>query len=160
MTLWLGIDLGKEGAFVAVSNEGIVHAFDMPLEARRKGKGTVEAVSPALLRDELLALQSEHGKIRMAVLEEVTSFGMGKQSALNFGKGIGLVVGLLTALCIPYTEVRPQRWKKDFGLNNEKAASLSLARAKWPASDLFSRKKDDGRAEAALMAEYGRRNGL
>jgi crossover junction endodeoxyribonuclease RuvC len=52
--------------------------------------------------------------------------------------------------------VRPRAWKKDMGLTADKDESLSMARELWPDAPL-ARKKDNGRAEALLIAEWLRR---
>jgi hypothetical protein len=52
--------------------------------------------------------------------------------------------------------VTPQKWKKDLKLDSDKNKSLALARELWPLAPL-ERKKDNGRAEALLMAEWLRR---
>lgn len=159
--IWLGIDPGYEGALVAVSNDGIEAVIDMPIVKTRLGKGVQNEICGHTLRDALLTVQSDHGKIRMAIIEAVASSPqMGVKSSFRFGEGYGLVHGVLAGLCVPVERVRPQAWKKYFGLDRDKKASLSLARAKWPSSEAFARMKDNGRAEAALLAEYGRRIGL
>jgi hypothetical protein len=52
--------------------------------------------------------------------------------------------------------VTPQKWKKDMGLTSDKDLSLAMARELWPTAPL-SRKMDNGRAEALLMAEWLRK---
>ena len=47
-------------------------------------------------------------------------------------------------------------WKRTMGLDSQKAGSLDKARLLFPTADI-ERKKDHGRAEALLLAEYGRR---
>lgn len=88
--------------------------------------------------------------------EAINSFGMGRQSAFNFGQGYGVLKGVLSTLDIPYTIISPAKWKKHFNLNRDKDASRLLATRLYPknAKD-FLRKKDDGRAEALLIARYG-----
>lgn len=158
--IWLGVDPGFTGAIAAVSHNGVERVFDMPLVKTRHGAGSRNEICPHTLRDELLALQHEHGKIRFAVVESVAaSPQMGRASAFRFGEGYGVVVSALACLCIPVEKVKPQTWKKYMGLDADKAASLALARAKWPTSDCFTLRKHDGRAEACLLAEYGRRMG-
>jgi crossover junction endodeoxyribonuclease RuvC len=50
----------------------------------------------------------------------------------------------------------PSRWKKALGLNGEAEASRARAIETWPnRADLFARKKDHNRAEAALLGLYG-----
>jgi crossover junction endodeoxyribonuclease RuvC len=84
----------------------------------------------------------------------------GVTSVFRFGYGAGVVEGVFATLCIPIEFVRPQVWKKSFGLGSDKEQSLALARRTWPYADSFTRKKDEGRAESALLAEYARRAGL
>jgi hypothetical protein len=57
---------------------------------------------------------------------------------------------------VPTNEVPPATWKKHFGLSTDKDASRAYASSVFPdQSNLWARKKDDGRAEAALIAYYG-----
>jgi crossover junction endodeoxyribonuclease RuvC len=52
--------------------------------------------------------------------------------------------------------VAPAIWKKHFGLSTDKDASRALAGQTFPdQADLWKLKKQDGRAEAALIALYG-----
>jgi crossover junction endodeoxyribonuclease RuvC len=101
--------------------------------------------------------------IDMAFVEKVHSMpGQGVRSMFTMGVGYGAWLGLLAGLQIPTTLVMPQRWKKvmlaDQG--QDKDASRLRAIQLFPTeAEYFTRKKDDGRAEAALIAEYGRRNG-
>jgi crossover junction endodeoxyribonuclease RuvC len=54
------------------------------------------------------------------------------------------------------TLVKPQKWKKHFSLDKDKDKSRALANRRFPDNHQdFARKKDDGRAEAALIALYG-----
>jgi crossover junction endodeoxyribonuclease RuvC len=90
-------------------------------------------------------------------IEGQNSHMMGRQSAFNFGQGLGVIRGVIAALRIPYTTVSPAKWKKRFSLARDKDASRAAAIRLFPErSDLFLRKKDDGRAEATLIALYGR----
>ena len=54
------------------------------------------------------------------------------------------------------------KWKKEFSLvHQDKQASIDMAKKLFPHIDfLFNRKKDHGRAEALLMAEYMRRKNM
>ena len=62
------------------------------------------------------------------------------------------------ALGMRVERVAPQVWKKALRLNQGKDAARALAARMWTAkAGLFARVKDDGRSEAALIAEYGRR---
>ncbi len=93
----------------------------------------------------------------MAVVERVSAMpGNGAVSMFNFGRSYGDVRGVIGALDIPLHFVTPQKWKKHFGLTSDKDQSRLRAIRMFPAvADQFKRKKDDGRAEAALIALYG-----
>lgn len=92
----------------------------------------------------------------VAFVEQVGSMpGQGVASTFKFGASYGAALGVVAALKIPLHLVRPQKWKKHFGLSSDKEASRALALRYWPSSEAFARKKDEGRAEAALIARYG-----
>jgi crossover junction endodeoxyribonuclease RuvC len=56
---------------------------------------------------------------------------------------------------IPHQLVTAAKWKKYFNLSQDKGISRRLASERFPHdAEQFSRVKDDGRAEAALLALY------
>lgn len=85
----------------------------------------------------------------------------GVASTWAFGQSYGWLLGMLDTLCIPYQPITPQKWKKEFGLNSDKAKSVEVCKQLFPGIKLLrterSRKEDDGLAEASLMALYARR---
>lgn len=81
----------------------------------------------------------------------------GHMQAFRFGQSFGAVKGVLAALGLPYSLVRPQLWKRDLRLTPDKEQSRALAIRTWPESDCFRRVRDHGRAEAALIALWGSR---
>ena len=87
--------------------------------------------------------------------------GQGVASTFNFGANYGFIKGMLEAFEIPYQTIPPQRWKKEFGLSNDKAKSIEVCNRLFPNVSLLptekSRVSNDGMAEAVLMAEYARR---
>lgn len=82
----------------------------------------------------------------------------GVTSSFNFGQAYGCVRGVVAACGVPTVLVSPRKWKSHFALDSDKEKSRRLAIMKWPESNYFNRKKDDGRAEAALIALYGWQN--
>jgi len=82
--------------------------------------------------------------------------GNGGVSMFNFGAAYMACIAVAQRSRDPWMLVRPQKWKKDMGLTSDKAESLDMARELWPAAPL-TRKKDNGRAEALLIAEWLRR---
>jgi crossover junction endodeoxyribonuclease RuvC len=97
-----------------------------------------------------------------AVLEAVHSMPkQGVASSFSFGRGLGIWEGILSALAVPYVKVAPQTWKKvmmaDAPHDNKDASRIIASRLFPQMEGYFTRKKDHNRAEALLMAEYGRR---
>ena len=81
-------------------------------------------------------------------------------STFATGRGQGIIEGLLTGLSIPYEMVDSAKWKKAMGIpaGSDKGASRVMAMRLFPhLADRLGRVKDDGRAEALLLAEYLRR---
>lgn len=84
--------------------------------------------------------------------------GQGVTSMFNFGDRFGFVKALAYSAGVPVSFVRPQEWKKGVGIptGSEKGASRIRASQLFPDSaDKWSRVRDDGLAEAALIAYYG-----
>jgi hypothetical protein len=145
-TCIVGIDPGASGAlaFLFAGNRETVSAHDMPLV---DGK-----VCAATLADQLRVMKPD-----VAFIEYVASRPkQGVASAFNFGVSFGVAKGVVLALGVPLHIVTPGIWKRHFSLNSEKEKSRALALQTWPSrADLFKRKKDENRAEAALIALYG-----
>jgi hypothetical protein len=160
--IYLGIDPGLGGA-VGVIAEGRFIAeefsvFDTPTAIVAREKAKRKYLIPAMA----LLLKSFAGRSDvLAVLENVHSFpGQGVSSSFNFGEGKGIWEGILGAFEIPVELVSPQRWKKEIMADQGKAKSAARfkAMALFPSlADQLKLAKHDGRAEALLMAEYGRR---
>ena len=153
----LGCDPGKEGAIALIDGAQLLHVFDMPIVALKKGT----KVCAHTLNSELSSLFWDHGQIDLAVIEVVHATPqMGVTSAFDFGRSYGVLEMAIIARGIRVEYVTPQAWEKALGLDANKNSSLALARAKWPGTDVFRLKKHEGRAEAALISEYARRAGL
>lgn len=150
---FIGIDPGKQGAIALYdpANHSL-HVVDMPLVPRPKGKKG-EDTNYAALADLLV---KPDDVMVFALMEDVWSMPReGVSSAHAFGRNNGALLMGLAAGKIPHGLVTPVRWKKYFGLSRDKGASRALAIQRFPdAADLFVRVKDDGRAEAALIALY------
>jgi crossover junction endodeoxyribonuclease RuvC len=76
-------------------------------------------------------------------------------SSFKFGVSYGVALSLAQSLGT-WSLATPRVWKQDLELTSDKNKSLDLARSLWPEAPL-ARKKDNGRAEALLMAEWKRR---
>ena len=143
----LGIDPGISGALAWVSDDGhLICTSDMPvIEINKKKK-----VSPYILADMLKARTCT-----LAVIEEVSAMpGQGVTSMFGFGYSAGILAGVCAGLMIPTVLYRPAVWKRAAGVPADKGAARQMAQRFWPGCRDFDRVKDDGRAEAALLARW------
>ena len=158
MKIFLGVDPGASGAIAVLREDGVLlEVIDMPVVELKVGKATKRRVSPEILAH---ALRPYAGAI--AYLEQVSAMpGQGVSSMFAFGESYGIVKGVLAALGISINLVTPGTWKKAMGLNAGKDGSRARAMQMWPerVGD-FKRVKDDGRAEASLIAEFGKAKNL
>ena len=90
----------------------------------------------------------------MCVLEKLHAGPvMGRVTIAKMFEVYGTLKGALQWRDIPFQEVRPSKWKPALNLSGDKNASREMAMQLWPdQAHLFKRVKDDGRAEAALLA--------
>ncbi len=90
-----------------------------------------------------------------AFIEQVHSMPkQGVVSSFKFGVGYGFLLGLLTALKIPFERVTPQKWQKVLGCLSHGDKNITKAKAQ----ELFPVQKwTHGTADSVLIAEYGRR---
>ena len=97
-------------------------------------------------------------EVAKAIIEQVNAMpGQGVTSMFAFGESFGLAKGVLAGLKIPTSTVTPGKWKKALQLNAGKDGSRAKAAQIWPEhAGEFKRVKDDGKAEACLIAYWGR----
>jgi crossover junction endodeoxyribonuclease RuvC len=148
----LGIDLGLAGALAFLNDSGGLTLHDMPT-LKIGSKGSIDEIELARIID------AHPHRIDVAVVELVSAMpGQGVTSMFNFGYGAGLVRGILRANFIPVEVVTPATWKRRMGIKSGagKDASLAMAKALFQQeAGMFARVKDNGRADATLLAVYG-----
>jgi crossover junction endodeoxyribonuclease RuvC len=152
----LGIDPGLSGAFCLYNPEDIIF-FDMPtLEITRNGKKKRQLDLYAIAR----FIDEHSANIEKAVIENPGAMpGQGSTSMFAFGFNCAAAQMAVAANFIPMTLVRPATWKHDMGLSKDKDATRLKASQMFPQwAHYFSRVKDDGRAEALLIACFGEKN--
>ena len=143
MTRIIGIDPGKQGAFAVLDDAGgtfFVKTYDMP--------GTLDGKRQLI---------SDIGVVKCAWLERpFYPQIIGIKNAVTIATTYGELKACLFFAGIPTFEVDPSTWKKSMHLSTDKNASRSLASQHFPdQSNQWARVKDDGRAEATLIALYG-----
>jgi crossover junction endodeoxyribonuclease RuvC len=150
----LGIDIGAQGAIAALTDTGeLLDVWDMP--CLRDGTKNRRTVNAPLLAEIIYKSHADR-----AYVERVGPRPMeGAVGAFAFGNAAGVVRGCLAAAAIPAVYITPVTWKRVVGVppgKDMKDRARSIAINRWPGkAELFKRKMDDGRAEAALIAIAG-----
>ena len=145
MTCILGIDPGISGAiaFYFPETPSNVSVYDVPVAGNQ--------VSGALLFDVVRQYMPD-----MAIIELVGAMPkQGVSSTFQFGRTFGATIGVIQAAGVQLHFATPAKWKRHFNLPSDKDRARELALRMFPQSiQHFARKKDHGRAEAALLALY------
>jgi crossover junction endodeoxyribonuclease RuvC len=154
----VGIDPGLTGAIAVLSGTRIEHVSDMPtcsagVASRLKARMVDAHALAQILR--LNAMDADR-----VVIERVSAMpGQGVSGMFSLGHSAGAVAGVCGALGLTVVYVQPATWKRAFGLlGKEKTASAAKALDLFGCQDLLRRKKDHGRADAMLIAAWGRVN--
>jgi hypothetical protein len=164
--IFAGIDPGRKGAIAWMnSTRTKVEICDVPI---RDGDYDIHAMANII---KLIAAEAQSltpcglcpGEV-VLVMEWVHAMPRdGKCSAFDFGRGRGIWEGILGACGIVPVHADPAVWKRAMlaGLPKGKQSSVDQASRLFPAqAELFIGERGglkDGRAEALLLAEYGRR---
>jgi crossover junction endodeoxyribonuclease RuvC len=147
----IGIDPGKSGAVALLDDNGrLIEVADMPV---------VGPIISAALLSEIVHNwidPLDPTNTGTAVIEDVHAMPkQGVSSSFSFGRALGVAEGVLAGEGFALRYVSPARWKKAMGLTADKGVSRRRAIELWPAHARdFARVKDDGRAEAALIARW------
>jgi crossover junction endodeoxyribonuclease RuvC len=152
MKYLLGIDIGAHGAIAVLDMHlDLVEVIDMPTLTVQKGKKKTHPVDGATLSARLAPYA---GSSTLAAIEGSRPGNSGS-SMYAFGNSAGQVDSVLSCLGIRRREITPAQWKKSIGLPTgaDKDMSRSKAIQHFPGmARFFVQKKDDGRAEAVLIA--------
>jgi len=146
----LAIDPGAKGALAFFRpDQGTLELIDTPTVEVKRGQKLKTEISPQMLAAIIRARNPS-----IAILEIVGAMpGQGVSSMFQFGRGVGMLEGILSALDVPVTYISPQGWQKAVNARSGKDGNRQRAAELFPAyAHMFARKKDDGRADAALMA--------
>lgn len=136
---WIGIDPGASGAIAIIHQSGNVNWI--------KNDSTEHELAE-WLQDCASAFDC------FAIIEQVSAMPkQGVASTFKFGRSFGFLIGLLTALRVPYESHRPQAWQKHMRCmtKGDKNVSKAAAQRLWPATKITH-----ANADALLIAEFGR----
>jgi crossover junction endodeoxyribonuclease RuvC len=172
----IGIDPGMDGAFAFIDSNGTLQdVVDMPTDrievsrakrgARKAGKTERRRIS---VQGVLALLDGLDGNSCVAFMERLVAMPsrpdplsgarrtMGPASMGEFFRGGGIIETALAARGIGLTLVGARTWKVATNCPTGKDAARTRAAQQFPAfAPRFARVKDDGRAEASIIALYG-----
>lgn len=161
--VYLGIDPGLSGALAFYApRRNRLDVYDMPTETYHRN-GKVKRRVDAVELGRIIGGHAATDNIYACVELVGAMPGQGVTSMFTFGRGVGVVDGVLGALEItPIVYVPPRTWMSAVGLppKADKSLHRKFAQKAFPgAAHLFGRVKDDGRADAALIAKYAATTG-
>jgi crossover junction endodeoxyribonuclease RuvC len=152
----IGADPGTKGAIAALGVT--LHAWRLPTEPVKVNRKERDRLDPVALYDLVrdLAMLAP----RFVVLEKVNGYGgQSGSTGFVFGRTYGLLELAFVAAGIPIRYVTPSAWKADMRCPGDKNLARARATELFPAhAHLWKRKSDDGLAEAAMLAEWGRQS--
>jgi crossover junction endodeoxyribonuclease RuvC len=151
----VGIDPGLAGALAFLDPAiSTVETFDIPTHVLARGGKQRREIDIAGLIGILAVRRVDH-----AFIEAVGAMpGQGLSSTFSFGKTYGIVLGTVVSRNIPISLVAPVKWKRAMGVGRSKDGCRARASQLLPAhADQWRLRRNDGRAEAALIALYGAR---
>jgi hypothetical protein len=150
----VSVDPGLTGGIANLSSEDGLWLEPMP-----RNENGIDA-------QELCRLVKEMRGAKAAYVESIYAVpSSGAHSMMVFGKTYGVVIGILTAFDIPIIEVRPQTWMKEI-YHGCPESLVKKERSVWAFKKIFpginanapgKKSVHMGMLEAALIAEYGRR---
>jgi crossover junction endodeoxyribonuclease RuvC len=170
----IGIDPGLSGAIALIQADTgeLFDVTDMPTSTVTNAKGkksrTLDADGVVETILDYLNHADDPEWVAIVIEKQSTRPGLSATSVFTTGTGYGVLLGIAAASCCGVKTIRPQEWKQWHpGLigaggdlkGHKRTAAIKLASREKAMgrfihhADLFKRAKDDGRAEAALIAD-------
>jgi crossover junction endodeoxyribonuclease RuvC len=137
---YIGIDPGKTGGIVAITDDSICSI---------KLSHTEHDVAYHLQQ----LIEADNSVATIELVHAMPKQGV--SSSFTFGRSYGFLIGLLTANKIPYEFVSPQKWQKVMKClsKGDKNVTKAAAQRLWPYVTITH-----ANADALLIAEYGRKH--
>lgn len=149
----MGVDPGKEGAFVILSGEEMAFAV-MPLKEKE--------VDFTEVLELLRSFKPDH-----VYLERAMPMAMGSKHAFNYGRDFAKLELAIKLLHLPVTYIEPAKWMKlmlqgiDLNLKPKARSRIAVERLFPAVVEQIPRNKNgklhEGVIDALLIAEFGRR---
>jgi crossover junction endodeoxyribonuclease RuvC len=149
----LGVDPGIKGglAIVEIADGAapvLVECIDIPVI----GTGAKERVDTAAIRNFI-----DRHKPTRALIERAQAMPrQGSSSGFKYGRAVGAIEATIALCLVPVEIIEASAWKRHWHLpGKDKESGRQKALQLFPAAHgALARKRDHGRAEAALLALY------
>lgn len=173
----VGLDVGRNGAIVIIDENNKTTTYAMP----KVNKDEIDIHQIARIINDLKS-KTERENIHACIEDVHSIFGVGASANFQFGRSLGILEGVISALHIPFTKVSPKIWQKEMWLGispvqtntgkktkegnikfktDTKATSLLAAKRLYPDLDFRaterSKKAHDGIVDALLIATFVKR---
>jgi len=152
----LGIDPGITGAVACYDTnlEKVTHIYDMPTEMIAVSGKSRPRVSAQGVRELLWSSAASH----MAIEKVGGLPGQSGSASFNFGRGVGVIIGIAATMEFQIEEIPPVTWKAKLRVPKDKVAAATRASEMMPhLSHEWRHKTRADRAEAAMTAVYAGR---
>ena len=147
----LGVDPGLQGALATWDGKQLI-VIDVPIMKARARGNEINLPALADVVAQLAPFETAYVERNSVRPKE------GISSAQKNGLVAGMLLGCIAMCCRQINRPTPKLWKRGMKLTKDKEYSRTRAIEEFPDYyDLFARKKDHNRAEAALLALYGYR---
>jgi crossover junction endodeoxyribonuclease RuvC len=150
--VYIGIDPGLTGAIAYITDGGGYGVYDLPIVS----DGTHKWIDSGCLLTIIATIPKGHQSVYVERTHAMPKQGV--SSTFAMGMALGSILATCQAAGLSIRMVPAATWKKASKLSSDKSASLGKARLMFPNAELH-RKKDHNRAEALLIADWGRLHG-
>lgn len=155
----IAVDPGIQGAFATMVDGRLAELVDMPTLTITVSNRQRRRVDAFTIGTELKALLNRHvgpvDRLHFLIEEVGVRPKEGAVGAFSFGRGVGALEGVAIGLGMPVRYVPPTTWSRALKLKKGKDANRLRAMELFPEfREQFGRVKDDGRADAALIAHW------
>ncbi len=164
---YLGVDNGVSGGIALVDAEGVLRfSCSMPIQKTRKGN-EINVMELCRAIDQFHSQSRRWGDTNITVVIEEPGGSKSAKAATSMAGAFHATRALVEHMRFKLVRITPQQWQKPMlkcKTGDTKPVALQLASSLWPGADfkrtIACRTADMGIVDAALIAEWARRNNL
>ena len=160
--IYIGCDNGLAGGLAVIQGRKILELLVMPVIKTTGTRGEYDI-------QKIVEFLKKYASNSLMIIEKAHAMPkLGTVQAFSFGKLYGIMIGIASALKIPYTIVHSRTWQKemfrDINSKDTKSASIKIAKQLYPNQSFLAtercKKPHDGMTDSLLIATSGQRHNL